>query len=1589
MKKLLRILGAVALGAACTNVVRAGDQTFNMDTDPGSIPGFLICGPNYANYWQPTDGNPATGGWLQIAPAAGSSGLLFVFPDVDLYTNTDGSTTSLPIKAFQIDMDLRVGNGTTQRPADGFSINFARPNDQVLADAVANNGTTTGSGNFAGGDTAPATATPPYSQLTVDGSGDAENGTKTGLVLGFDAWEGNWVPTLGTASTNYNGGSNDREGLRVALDEVSYVQYPFYTNGLPDRNGMYNPGGECTDWNSAQTGPWTGGDGSYAGLCWQHLTAILDTNKQVTVIWKGHTILDHYQLTNFPTTQARLIIAGRTGGNNQNIGVDNIHVVTTPSVQASFAGVAPAGNAGLYGFVATYNGVGPATITKINSASLDGTDVTSSTVLSTVGLVSTATYIQSTRLSAGNHTVIMVATDGLGNVLTNSATLGTPTYFVFPTNNVLPLAAADVTKPGFVVKSYQNPWWQPEPNNSRWLDEQLEGYHGPNYADQSGAVNGEFAWVGPVDFSGTNVDGTASDPGFMTYLSGKGYDNPLATFGIGQGSANTNANFGGPNAATDDNCALEFNAYVYFPTSGVYNAYVGSDDGFRFTLSGNARDRVGTTVMEFSGGRGIGTTTGNASHLAWIINQPGLYPLRLIWENGGGGRAIEWYFDYGNGNYILANDLPTNPNSLTGLTSPVKVYQAVTSGAAPYVKYNVPVMNATGVPLDQEIIVDLGDGSSPVNKSTVVFSLDGIARPGAVVTQASGVTHVVYAPSTLWAWNSVHTIMLTYQDGTATSYTNSWSFTAENNSGFPLTQVPASWAKDPSLINTNLPGFRIRSYQTTAGQANTVQWTDEQLMGQHGPNIANQTGVDANGYFDWPNVIDMQGPNIGGGNSTSGAGFPYNYDMSTNFGFVANNPTTMDNSTLDIGAWVVFPAAGVYTMEVNSDDGFQLSVSPRGDIFDRNGVVLGWYNGGRGSSGTYGGTKCDIYVQAPGAYAFRLLWEDGGGGAGVEWTVGQHLPDGSYQDLLISETHVPADIKAYQSAKADPAHVLGTIPSPDYANRLTLNHSVSRAQAFSILLQSGSASLNTGTIALSDNGVTIPLSVVSAGSNNLWIASYTPDINNPATWWPSGAINNLQLTYSDANGTYTNTFTMATEWYGVLTNALPLASINTNQTGFLVRTYQADQQGGTQIGNRIADGEQVLAGLYGPNVINVYSNLYYGAPVNGYFTVSGNSPTNGIINFDTPGNHDGDFQPGNGYSDLPWPGIPGVGTGAAGGHHTDSYAAEILAYVNFPTNGLYIMGFNSDDGFLITKGFSAPAHNGALVVSSPAAVAGTYLAVPGGYGQARQITTPISGKVVQGLSAGGGTANGNRPGIPAEGCTAFVNASAVSNNIALVYRGTCNFFEKIQAAKQAGATALIIVNNRPNFSAGDGWFPPEIAGDPLVDLPVISIAQTNGDSLVAAMATNDVLVTLNPVDNFSNPTAANSPLGGADYGKGSSDVTFAVQVQQAGVYPLRALYWQGNGGANAEWFSMVGTNKVLLNDNASTNGPALMTYYPTLAVQTRPTLSMSYSAGNLTLTFTGTLQQSTDLKTWTDVTGSSPMTVPVNTGAMLFFRAKH
>jgi hypothetical protein len=295
----------VAAGALCAGAAQAATVDFDFNSDP-TASGLLNL-YNQATWW-PSGGSTggSEDGFLSITDAGNGQRGVIIFNDFD-----DGKV----VKAFTFEADIRIGNGT-ENPADGFSINYARSNDPVFGDNGA---------SWAQGQNCEANL--------------PEEGTRTGIAIGFDAW--NSGGTAGSLCDVVDQSIGpDVAAVTVRVDNILVNQTP-----LPTRNGA------CDDATSLQTGPFDANNpNSPDGLCWAKLKVELQESGQLSVWWKNRQILTNYQTTYFPSP-GRLVFGGRTGDANQNQHVDNIKITTAveeadtepPTAPTNLAATAPVG----------------------------------------------------------------------------------------------------------------------------------------------------------------------------------------------------------------------------------------------------------------------------------------------------------------------------------------------------------------------------------------------------------------------------------------------------------------------------------------------------------------------------------------------------------------------------------------------------------------------------------------------------------------------------------------------------------------------------------------------------------------------------------------------------------------------------------------------------------------------------------------------------------------------------------------------------------------------------------------------------------------------------------------------------------------------------------------------------------------------------------------------------------------------------------------------------------------------------------------------------------------------------------------------
>ena len=510
--KFAALAASAALGLSMLPSAKAGSAVYNFETDPSSV--LSLFG---SAAWTTSGGNP--GGYLLITPSQGSQSGTIIFKDFD---------NGLVVSSFTFSCDLMVGDGSDS-PADGFSINFARENDPVL---INQDGT-----GFSGID---------------GGSNMPEEGTTTGLAIGFDAYQNGALATdngLPDGDVHY-----DCIGISVRVDNQLIFEKPMrILNGAP------------TDVNSIQTGPRDlNNPGSGSLLTWQPCKVELTEDGKVNVWWKGTQVVTNLQTAYFPS-RGRLVFSGRTGGSWEIQAVDNIQITTVAAAKPAVSGV----NLDAYGLIVKLTDAGTITVqTNTIALNFNGQTVTPNSITK-AGDLTTISYKAPTLLpSDAVYPVEISFQDSSGQSSDVSRDITVATYGLIPPSFAVPAANVDKSAPGFRIHPHQVA--SGEPNTIAWAEGQLAGLHGPNLADLSGA------------------DST----GYYNRSTVIALNNASATPNFAADAAFPEVGIPGPTLSIEDNSALEILTYLEFPAAGAYTMGINHDDGFRLTTSANPLDKL-------------------------------------------------------------------------------------------------------------------------------------------------------------------------------------------------------------------------------------------------------------------------------------------------------------------------------------------------------------------------------------------------------------------------------------------------------------------------------------------------------------------------------------------------------------------------------------------------------------------------------------------------------------------------------------------------------------------------------------------------------------------------------------------------------------------------------------------------------------------------------------------------------------------------------------------------------------------------------------------------------------------------------------
>jgi hypothetical protein len=1141
MRKIL--LNAFAAGLLCAASAQAGSYTNNFNSASstnglnfgGSLWDGITTSHTGTAAWIKSGGAGPIGGTTNgpVTGVAGDGYLQITFANDNCPTNVAFSSYMCGavlfndfdpgeiVAGFTFECDLRIGNGNPN-PADGFSINFVRTSDPILA-------------ALAAGDTFPQMnngISPNGGQFRDNGSsGDTslmEEGTSTGLAVGFDMWDsGDYTipatpPAIGKWAPGF---THDQIGLDISVDDVLIAAIEMGNGTTQGRNNdpygnaftSTDPNGNAasTNWTEIETGPYDG-TGCADSLSWCHFKVDLNpANGALNVWWKNHQILTNLTVSYLPGP-GRLLMGARVGGNTANIAVDNIQITTiayshliianpevTPigvSIQA-----ADSGNS-----VADTNTI----VLTVNGKTVIPTSVTK------VGTVTTVAYWDAAApFPPGSQVTVGLTINDTakgGPYSFNSAPLTVAPYLVL--TPAMAVTNVDTTQPGFNVKGYHvllngfnsgfglsgtTPTETTMENSVRRAEEEMAGLLGPNDAAPSSAI----------------------EPGAINYCI-----NTNAPEGGMVFPATARAFPGVPQSAADeeqiDNFAYEFTTIIYFPEQGVYELAFNSDDGFRMTAGNPATDRFNALLIgQYDGGRGSSSTS-----TEMYVAKAGYYPFRTIYFQGNGGATAEWI---GHELYptsttnALINDT-TSPTALLSYRSSSATYPAA-------VTFIDPVVNSGTYQADWPLEVQISDGSAGAISAPALYLNGAAVTP--TTSKSGGVTTLTYKPATLLPAGA-NMLGVTFKDASGTVQSNSVAFNV-----FSYTVIPPSMALSAANVDTTATGFDVHTYLEEA-------YVDSSAMssGQL-PNNVYPYELEQHGFIGWPNAADFtvnwqfNGPgdtnyvesNVicytaqagqysghyadAGGAGANMPGIPGVAAPSYNGTAVNDGQGLTSELSLDIKT-VIYLTPGLYTMDVNSDDGFSVSVGNPAEWRTMR-MILGEADYGRGSSDT----AFNFYITKAGYYPFTCAYFGCPGGNEVEWMTVSPYPANNLYYLINDATAALGNSNPslvsyqYPFAKSQGSPYVASYgpsmfhPLGDGSSIIASTHAGYDAPIWANLVD-GDNAITTSSVNLWVNGTKVtPQTLTKTG--NTTTLKYTP----PSNWTPN-TTNTVTLSFLDRTNTW-------------------------------------------------------------------------------------------------------------------------------------------------------------------------------------------------------------------------------------------------------------------------------------------------------------------------------------------------------------------------------------------------------------------------------------------------------------------------------------
>ncbi|MEO1862765.1 MAG: LamG-like jellyroll fold domain-containing protein, partial [Verrucomicrobiia bacterium] len=444
----------------------------------------------------------------------------------------------------------------------------------------------------------------------------------------------------------------------------------------------------------------------------------------------------------------------------------NTQVVTSPeggkvALQAKASYSAAAGDTsppklssiiglGLDGFEAKIEDFGLSVDAATIKAVVDGAESTVTT--SKIGSITTIAYaFASFPVPFSSHSVSLTYSDSAGNSYAKDFSFTVDVdYKSLPAS--FASTSVDKSAAGFIANVTQISTIQTEAANN---------VHGNSIANAEKQLRGEYLNPNEVD----------DDDNPLPYLNEADPDawegwsiSPVEVDGVinwNQDEGAAIGNFGEDQAIPQipgwgdsaDGIVVEILGYLEL-SKGLHTLGVFSDDGFKLSFGPNPKDQLGIIAGQFEG-------WGQDVIFNIVAEADGLYPVRLLWVEGGGGANVEFFSVDDKGTKILIND-PDNADA-------IKAYR--TADTAPYISRVAPAAGE----LSRTIEFDFINGDLSVVKSSVKMKFNGEDATVSTSSTDDGVSvvydHGDYLPA------GTHTVELSYSESGGVDRVRNYSIT--------------------------------------------------------------------------------------------------------------------------------------------------------------------------------------------------------------------------------------------------------------------------------------------------------------------------------------------------------------------------------------------------------------------------------------------------------------------------------------------------------------------------------------------------------------------------------------------------------------------------------------------------------------------------------------------------------------------------------------------------------------------------------------------------------------------------------------------